>query len=218
MGPAGRIWESSHHTRQRSFLSSAWESKITLFAIRIPCRWQAASRLSRARDNRKFTLRFPMDHSPVTSTADTSAEPHRPTLERLLDTAATLFWEKGYAATTTREIAAAVGIQQASLYYHIPSKEDLLYQLYVSSLEQLMVDVQSAVDGATDPVERIRVLARAHLATLLRYQKRHVTMLTELRALTERHRAEVVALRDRYGSLVRSVLEDAQASGMIRSD
>jgi AcrR family transcriptional regulator len=160
-----------------------------------------------------------MDHSRATSsTADTPAEPLRPTLERLFDTAATLFWEKGYAATTTREIAAAVGIQQASLYYHIPSKEDLLYQLYVSSLEPLMVDVQSAVDGAADPLERIRVLARAHLATLLRHQKRHVTMLTELRALTERHRAEVVALRDRYGSLVRSVLEDAQASGMVRTD
>src|SRR5579864_6742896 len=160
-----------------------------------------------------------MDHSRTAPAApDTGTAPPRPTLERLFDTAATLFWEKGYAATTTREIAAAVGIQQASLYYHIPSKEDLLYQLYVSSLEQLMVDVQAAVDGAGDPLERIRVLARAHLATLLRYQKRHVTMLTELRALSERHHAEVVTLRDRYGNFVRSVLEDAQASGKVRTD
>ena len=45
----------------------------------------------------------------------------RSTPERVLDTAAALFWEKGYAATTTREIAAAVGIQQASLYYHVAS-------------------------------------------------------------------------------------------------
>jgi AcrR family transcriptional regulator len=59
-------------------------------------------------------------------TPPTAAEPGAPTVDRLLDTAAGLFWEKGYAATTTREIAAALNIQQASLYYHMSSKEDLL--------------------------------------------------------------------------------------------
>ncbi|PWT98848.1 MAG: hypothetical protein C5B51_28445 [Terriglobia bacterium] len=142
----------------------------------------------------------------------------RPTLERLFDTAAALFWEKGFAATSTREIAAAVGIQQASLYYHIDSKQDLLYQLCVSSLEQLLADVQAAVQQATHPLDRIRILARAHLTTLLRYQKRHVTMLTELRALAPRHREEVLALRSRYAGLVRSVLESAQESGFVRAD
>jgi len=145
-------------------------------------------------------------------------EPHRPTLDRLFDVAAALFWEKGYAATSTREIAAAVGIQQASLYYHIPSKEDLLYQLCVSSLEPLLAEVQSALSGVAHPLNRIRVLARAHLATLLKYQRRHVTMMTELRALSGRHRAEVVALRDRYAELVRSLLEDAQAAALVRTD
>ena len=141
-----------------------------------------------------------------------------PTLERLLDTAAALFWEKGYAATTTREIAAAVGVQQASLYYHVASKEDLLHQICVSSLEQLLIDVESAVNEAGNPLDRIRILIRAHLRTLLKYQKRNVTMITELRALSPRHRAEVVALRQRYAKLVRSVLADAQAAGMVRAD
>ena len=49
-----------------------------------------------------------------------------PTVDRLLDTAAALFWKKGYAATTMREIAATVGIQQASLYHHMASQEHLL--------------------------------------------------------------------------------------------
>ena len=142
----------------------------------------------------------------------------KPTLERLLDAAATLFWEKGYASTSTREIAAAVGIQQASLYYHIASKEDLLYQLCVASLEQLRADVESAVDSVADPLSRIRALIRAHLRALLTYQVRHVTMLTELRALSDKHHAEVLKLRKNYAHLVRSVLADGQAAGVVRSD
>jgi len=141
-----------------------------------------------------------------------------PTAERLFDIAAALFFEKGYAAATTREIASAAGIQQASLYYHVSSKEDLLRQICVSSLEQLLADVRAAVDAVSDPIERIRVLTRTHLTTILKHQIRHVTMLNELRALSGPHREEVVALRKNYAGLVRSVIEDAQAAGAIRGD
>jgi TetR/AcrR family transcriptional regulator, cholesterol catabolism regulator len=145
-------------------------------------------------------------------------EAERPTTERLLDTAADLFWHKGYAATTTREIATAVGIQQASLYHHMASKEDLVYKICLSSLEQFLADVPAAVNAVAGPLERIRVLIRAHLATLLRYQRRNVTLLTELRSLSVRHRSEVLALRDKYECFVRSTFENAQTAGLIRSD
>jgi AcrR family transcriptional regulator len=142
----------------------------------------------------------------------------KPTGERLFDVAAELFCEKGYAATTTREIAAAARIQQASLYYHVAGKEDLLHQICVSSLEQLFTDVQSAVNAASHPLERIEVLARTHLRTILRHQIRHVTMLKELRALSDPHRTAVMALRKKYANLVRSVIEDAQTAGAVRRD
>ena len=160
-----------------------------------------------------------MDSShPPPSTVETAASAERPTPERVLDTAAALFWEKGYAATTTREIAAAVGIQQASLYYHVPSKEGLLYQLCVSSLEQLRVDVQAAMAEVGNPLDRLRALIQAHLRTLLKHQFRHVTMLTELRALSSRHHTEVLALRKQYAGLARSVLAEGQEAGAIRAD
>jgi len=146
------------------------------------------------------------------------AQLRRSTLERLFDTAAALFWEKGYAATSTREIAAALGIQQASLYYHIASKEDLFYKLCLSSLEQLSGHVESSLNKVHDPVGRIRAFIHAHLATLLTHQVRHVTMLTELRALSDRHHKEVLALRKSYAALVRSLLEEGQAAGMARKD
>jgi TetR/AcrR family transcriptional regulator, cholesterol catabolism regulator len=149
---------------------------------------------------------------------DAEVEAQKGTPERLFDTAAALFWKKGYAATSTREIAAALGIQQASLYYHIASKEDLFYQLCLASLQQLLSTVGSAIGEVHDPIGRIRALIRAHLTALLTYQVRHVTMLTELRALSDSHHKEIVAMRKSYAGLVRSVLEEAQAAGKIRND
>ena len=91
-------------------------------------------------------------------------------------------------------------------------------RLCVSSLEQIRTDVQAAVDEVRDPLGRIRALIRAHLATLLTYQVRHVTMLTELRALSSRHHEQVLGLRKQYGRLVRSVIEEAQSAGVVRTD
>jgi TetR/AcrR family transcriptional regulator, cholesterol catabolism regulator len=141
-----------------------------------------------------------------------------PTPERVLDAAAALFWNKGYAATTTREIASAAGIQQASLYYYVPSKEGLLYRLCISSMEQLLSDVKAAVGQQTEPLDRVVALIRAHLATLLKHQVRHVTMVTQLYALSKRHHDEVVGLRKEYAGFVRSILEDAQHAGKVRAD
>src|SRR5271154_595511 len=90
------------------------------------------------------------------------------TQERVLDRAAELFWKKGYAATTTREIAASLGIRQAALYHHVASKENLLCQLCVPSLEQILKAVQSAVNASNCPEGRIRVLVSTHLSTLLK--------------------------------------------------
>ena len=140
------------------------------------------------------------------------------TTERLFDTAAELFCREGFAATTTREIAAAVGIQQASLYYHMESKEELLYRICLFSLEQFLSHVPAATENAAVSPQRICILIRAHLATLFRYQQRNIVMLLEMRALSKRHRASVVELRDQYERYVRAILDEAQARGLIRRD
>jgi TetR/AcrR family transcriptional regulator, cholesterol catabolism regulator len=144
--------------------------------------------------------------------------PERSTTERLFDTAAALFWRQGFSATTTREIATALGIQQASLYHHMASKEDLLYRICLSSLEPFLGEVPATVNAIECPLERLRQFIRAHLTILLRYQQRNVTFLTELRSLSKPHRAEVLALRDKYEHFTRSTLENAQTAGAIRAD
>jgi TetR/AcrR family transcriptional regulator, cholesterol catabolism regulator len=152
------------------------------------------------------------------SPPERSARPESATTDRLFDTASELFWRGGYAATTTREIASAFGIQQASLYHHIASKEDLLYRICISALEPFVKDVPAAVEQEECSPGRIKCLIHAHLTTLLRFQQRNVTQLTELRSLSTRHRTEVLALRDKYEQFSRSILKDAQAAGAIRDD
>ena len=140
------------------------------------------------------------------------------TAKRLLDLAARLFWENGYAATTTRELAEALGVQKASLYYHIGSKEDLLYQICIESLDNIHEAVSQAVSDVRDPLRRVQVMIRAHVFSMLEDREKHATMLTELKALSPERRAEVVARRDQYESLVRGILTDAQDAAVLTSE
>ena len=137
------------------------------------------------------------------------------TVTRIREEAARLFWEKGYAATTTREIAESLGVQRASLYYHIKSKEELLYDLCVESLGNIHTAVAQAVADKSDPLDRVKAMIQAHVVAMLEDREKHATMLTELRALTASRRVEIIRLRDEYESLVRSVLMEAQDAGVL---
>lgn len=138
------------------------------------------------------------------------------TADRLLDEAATLFWRQGYAATTTRQLASALGIQKASLYHHITSKEELLFQISLTSLHRITSEVISRTTAA-EPSERIAVLIRTHLEVALTDRDLHATMLTELRSLSAEHRAEVLAGRDAYQAEVRAIIEAEQLAGRLRA-
>lgn len=144
--------------------------------------------------------------------------PGTPVAERIMSVAAALFREKGYAGTTTRELAAALGIRNASLYHHIGNKEDLLYRLCVHALQHIHDGATRALSQAATPAERLRALIRAHVITALADQDAHATMLIELRALSEARRREVRAQRDRYETVVRQALEEAQVAGVLRPD
>ncbi len=136
---------------------------------------------------------------------------------RLLVKAARLFREKGYSASTTRELAQALGIQKASLYHHISSKEDLLYSLCVESLARTREAVETAIAGIDDPLDRVRRLVLAHVGNMLGDRDKQA-MFLELRSLEGQRRAAVIEMRDQYEELVRSTIADAQTAGVLRAD
>jgi AcrR family transcriptional regulator len=137
----------------------------------------------------------------------------------MLDTACTLFTRKGYFATSIREIASAMGIQKASLYYYISSKEDLIYQISKAAIEHVTACVESALMQVTGPEERLYAFIISHVAGLLQHQNWHAAGNEELmHAFSPERRKEIVALRDTYEQKARTILSAAQAVGLIRSD
>src|SRR5215217_5368152 len=102
----------------------------------------------------------------------------------VLEIAGRLFREKGFEATTVRQIAEAAGILPGSLHYRYRSKEELLLAL----LER----------GIADPIERMRLALRAHLRLLVRDDVAIYVALYEGRSLVGDSRAHMVRLRDRY--------------------
>lgn len=137
---------------------------------------------------------------------------------RLLGTAATLFRQKGYAGTTTRELATHLGLQNASLYHYIHSKEDLLYQICITSLDQMQSAVIEVIQKESDPLARVVAMIRQHLQVILVESDAHTTMLIEMRSLSEHRYREVVIRRGKYESTIRDVLAEAQQAGALRSD
>jgi AcrR family transcriptional regulator len=140
------------------------------------------------------------------------------TAQRIFSVAASLFRAQGYDATTAREIASVLGIQKASLYHHTRGKAHLLHQVCTSALRQIRKDVLAATENVSDPLERARQLVVAHVTSLLRHQDQHAASLLEARALSGEHQTDVSLLRDAHESVVRQVLEAAQAAGALRSD
>lgn len=87
-------------------------------------------------------------------------------LGAVLDAAARLFAERGYAATSMRDIAGACGMLPGSLYYHFAAKEDLLIAVYEAGVAQLGAAVRAAVARETGPWARLEAACAAHLESL----------------------------------------------------
>jgi AcrR family transcriptional regulator len=137
------------------------------------------------------------------------------TAEKLLPLAAALFHQRGFSATSTRELAEHLGIQRASLYHHIRSKEDLLFAISMESLAHIQAAVESVPPG---PDGRLKAAVRMHLVTALSERDMHSTMLTELRALTPERRSQVIEQRAKYESLLSEIIAEEQAAGRVRAD
>lgn len=143
---------------------------------------------------------------------------HSGTLGKFVRTAAELFSKQGYASSSTRSLSALIGMEKATLYYHVKSKEDLLYLITKSSIETLQEEVAKAIEGIVCPLEHLAVLIRAHCLSLLRDQTQHATALAEVRALSPERLTGIVGMRKSYQIGIRRTIEAGQKNGSIRAD
>lgn len=137
--------------------------------------------------------------------------------EELLRAAAHLFVEKGFEATTTRDIANAVGMRSGSPFYHFRSKQDLLKVAMAEGLETGYHRLQAAIEGIDEPEQRLRILIRTHLGNLLEGECEAPMLLFESRSLDAAARAEIAAITDRYQKPWQETLDELAASGRMKS-
>lgn len=155
---------------------------------------------------------------PDTSRRQRTRELHRGTLGKFIRAAAELFSKYGYESTSTRDLANLLGMEKATLYYHVQGKEDLLYAICRASIDQLTADVTAATEGISDPLLQLQIGIQAHVVSLLRDQTQHATALAEARALSPERLSEIVTMRKTYQARMRSVVEAGQKAGFIRRD
>lgn len=126
-----------------------------------------------------------------------------------------LFHRKGYFATSISEIASQCGIQKASIYYHYPSKENILFHIQQVTMEELTAYLRDNLDGRTDIEECMRVAVRSHVRFHLDRQKETFIANSELRGLTPEHYQQIVRKRDEYEQIFQRIIREGIAAGVF---
>jgi AcrR family transcriptional regulator len=123
-----------------------------------------------------------------------------------------LFYQRGFQATALRDVAARVGIQVGSLYNHIASKGELLFEIMESVMLDLLEDQREAAN-TSDVVERMSLLVNHHVKFHGRRAREVFVGNSELRSLRPAQRARIIALRDQYETVFRRELEEGIQQG-----
>jgi AcrR family transcriptional regulator len=124
-----------------------------------------------------------------------------------------LFSERGYHATTMREIARALAIEGGSLYSHISGKQELLYAIVLRGSEQFLQAARDVLAADGSARARLRELMRRHLAIMAESTPRAIVHFHEWHHLEPEHQATIRARRDQYEAYVRQIIRDGVVAG-----
>ncbi len=97
--------------------------------------------------------------------------------QEILRTAARLFQQRGYDATSMNDVAAALKLSKGGLYHHFQSKDEILYEIMNHAMEITEERVLNPVRGIADPEERLRALIRLHIEVVLSPRDREITVM-----------------------------------------
>ncbi|UFX48739.1 TetR/AcrR family transcriptional regulator [Bradyrhizobium sp. 41S5] len=141
---------------------------------------------------------------------------HGPTtLEAIRKAGVRLIFERGYEAMSLRQLAAEVGIQAGSLYNHISTKQDLLFDLVQEHINDLLRELDLALEGKADPVEKLRAFVSFHVSYHMTRKREVFIANSELRSLDAKNYDAVVALRGAYEQRLAQILTEGVSDGVF---
>ncbi|MBM3387805.1 MAG: TetR/AcrR family transcriptional regulator, partial [Betaproteobacteria bacterium] len=136
--------------------------------------------------------------------------------QALIRASAKLFKEKGFEATTVRDIAAAVGMRSGSPFYHFANKQEILKAVMEVGLRQGLDRTLAAIRSAETPQERFRLLVRTQYGILHDEDSEFIAVLLyDWRSLPDNYKKDIIALKDEYDRLWHDNLSDMLSLGMI---
>ena len=133
--------------------------------------------------------------------------------DQLLRAAASVFSRRGFHGATVREIAQQSGMLSGSLYAHISTKEDLLYEIVARAARQFIDSVRPIAERTGSAAGRLREALRAHLRVVAGSIEEATVFLHEWKALSGPRREQVQQLRDTYEALWERIIEEGVRTG-----
>ncbi|MBP9186922.1 MAG: TetR family transcriptional regulator [Bacteroidia bacterium] len=128
--------------------------------------------------------------------------------DQLIEVAAKLFKQKGFSSASMRDLAAEMGIEAASLYHHIKSKEEILETICFEMANKFIDAITETNDIYFNAEERLRMAIKNHVFIITQNINRSSVFLHEWRSLTEPKLSEFIILRNQYEKGIRVILND----------
>jgi TetR/AcrR family transcriptional regulator, cholesterol catabolism regulator len=131
----------------------------------------------------------------------------------ILRAAARVFAAKGYHQASMRDIARTTPASLAGLYYHFPTKEEILYEISASTFDTVMEGAKAALDRGGDPETRLRAFVDNHLAYFAAHLTEMKVLSHESDSLTGERREQIQERKRRYVALAESLLASLDGNG-----
>jgi AcrR family transcriptional regulator len=126
-----------------------------------------------------------------------------------------LFRQKGYLATTVRDIADELGVRGASLYSHIGGKEELLWAIASRAADEFFATLEPIATSDEPAQLKLRKAIIAHVGVITRNLDAAAVYFNEWRHLNTRRRNQFAKRRDEYEALFRAILRDGITAGLF---
>ena len=134
----------------------------------------------------------------------------------ILDAATAVFARRGFFGAQVADVARAAGVAAGTVYLYFRSKDEILTSIFDRTMQEAIASGKTALADVVDPVDRLRRIARMHLARLGRDRNLAIVFQVELRQTTKfMERFSTTGLRE-YLSMIQRTIEEGQVRGAFR--
>ncbi|KAA9332655.1 TetR/AcrR family transcriptional regulator [Adhaeribacter soli] len=133
--------------------------------------------------------------------------------DQIEQTATALFKSRGYAATSMRDLATAMGLEAASLYSHIKSKEEILQRICFRMANEFFEGLDRAEKTIANSTEKLRAAIKSHLTVLTKQPAASAVFQNEWKHLSEPFLTDFQKLRYDYENHFRQIIKEGNTSG-----